>query len=161
MLNKIKLKNTKISLNKNKSRLFSISPPIYDNNKICINMPINTIDKINKLYNSKVKENEINNVNRKDYIKNIDVSFDAKNAQKYKSNIYKSSLLKISQKRKIDKNKILLKSYQYSIEKEKENNIIIDEANSKKWIPSFIVFFFIIIIFLFNNSKKAQYDSNI
>ena len=154
LLNNMKLKNNKIPLNKNQSRLFNLTSPIYDNNKICINIPINTIDKINELYyNNKVKKNEINYFKQKDGIKNINVTFDVKNIKRYNRNISKSSSFKINHKRKIDKNNIVLKSNQEPRVKEKNNYFIIDETKSKKLIFSLILFFVFFMKFLSINSK--------
>lgn len=149
ILNDMKFKNNQNLLDKNKSRLFNISPPIYDNYKLDINNPINIIDKISEIYNIKTKKEKINNLRPKNNFQNIHVSLNGKRA----SNISNSSLLKTRQKRKIDENKILLKFNQDLKEKERDNNLLIEEEISKKLIFSIIVFFLFIIKFLFNNSK--------
>lgn len=141
MLNSIKSKNNKNQIDKNKSRIYSINPPIYDNCKIRINIPTNIIDKISEINNNY----KINNG------KNIDYN----NSEIYKrlNDNSKLNLLKFNQKQ--GKYNILFQFNRSLMKKEKEKNSITDEGNSKKLVINVIVLFLFIVMFLSNNSKKA------
>lgn len=147
MLNNIKLKNNKNIIKKDKSRLFNINPPIYDNCKIRIEIPTNIIDKISEINNNlNSKMNNNKNINK--YKNN------SENLMK-PNNISKLNLMKFDRMKKGNKNNIIFKPTQSLKKKKKENNSIASEENLKKIIFNVIVLFLFIIIFLSKNFKKA------
>ena len=147
MLNNIKLKNNKNIIKKDKSRLFNINPPIYDNCKIRIEIPTNIIDKISEINNNlNSKMNNNKNINK--YKNNYE------NLMK-PNNISKLNLMKFDKMKKGNKNNIIFKPTQSLKKKKKENNSIASEENLKKIIFNVIVLFLFIIIFLSKNFKKA------